>query len=532
MHSVPKKYFIILSIVAVVCFFLYSLLPFLSGGLFNSPDENANFIFSKTFAETSSFKISEPLNAEVNGILAPRSMRGDGVSIVPAGFLGLPLLYGSIAKIIGAGAVPFLTPLFAAIGLFFFYGLLRRVFPDRVAFLSTLLLAVHPSFWYYASRSMMHNVLFFIFFIAGLYFFTFSREQARRRHYFFGGLFLAASLAIRSSEAIWIGLIFLFLGYAYAREIRWFYLPWALFGALIAGAPLFFWNALTFGSPFAFGYAGLDAGGESTAGLGGIFGNVFEKIFPFGLDIKNILRASFNYFLVIFPWHAIGVFLGGLVFLRHFFRWEKKHFVYAIAFLILSAWLVVFYGSWDFHDNPTPGVVSIGTSYVRYFLPIYAFSLPFVVLFIFEVAGIFSSVWMKRIIVCAFLLVFVFFSVRITLWRTDESVFSVAKTLKTYGETKETILNVTEADAVVIAANLDKILFPDRRVIFDITYPVVQEYLPLLVNKIPVYFYSRLPERDIEYLNTKKFAPRGIRLESFLPLSAEEELMKIESIEK
>ena len=39
--------------------------------------------------------------------------------------------------------------------------------------------------------------------------------------------------------------------------------------------------------------------------------------------------------------------------------------------LVVSAWLLVVYGSWWFSDNPDPTAITLGSSYVRYFLPLY-----------------------------------------------------------------------------------------------------------------------------------------------------------------
>ena len=42
--------------------------------------------------------------------------------------------------------------------------------------------------------------------------------------------------------------------------------------------------------------------------------------------------------------------------------------------LAVSLWLILFYGSWSIRDNPDPSAVTIGSSYLRYRLPIFVIS--------------------------------------------------------------------------------------------------------------------------------------------------------------
>ena len=87
---------------ALAFFFFYSFLSYKpalgpAGQLiFNSPDETANYYFSRQFSENSSLSFADPANLVARGLVAPRSMVVKGSKTISATFNGLPLLYGSL----------------------------------------------------------------------------------------------------------------------------------------------------------------------------------------------------------------------------------------------------------------------------------------------------------------------------------------------------------------------------------------------------------------------------------------------------
>ncbi|MFH1188112.1 MAG: glycosyltransferase family 39 protein, partial [bacterium] len=157
-----------LIIIAVFFVFAYSILAFKSGNVFNSPDENANYFFSNLFVNESRLDYPLPENSD---IIHPRSMTVASQKIVPQSFLGMPLIYGFLGKIFGSNAIIFFTPVIAAISVLFFYEIIKKIFNEKIAFLSGILVFIHPAFWYYSTHSMYHNVLFVSFLIMGVYFF-------------------------------------------------------------------------------------------------------------------------------------------------------------------------------------------------------------------------------------------------------------------------------------------------------------------------------------------------------------------------
>src|SRR4030042_5554451 len=136
-----KSPLLYLSIIAVGFFFIYSY-PRMVLPLINlSPDENANYFFSKLAAEKGTLMSYERLNEGIAPIVHPRSINVNQENyLVPGSFLGIILIYGFFAKIFGSNAIIFLTPFFACLGALFFYGIIKRIFSWQAAFISSSLI--------------------------------------------------------------------------------------------------------------------------------------------------------------------------------------------------------------------------------------------------------------------------------------------------------------------------------------------------------------------------------------------------------
>lgn len=215
--------------------------PFFTSGKapkFTSPDETVNYYFAKLYAEKSELRLYEPLNPEVGGIIYPRNAFAEGDYILPGSFLGLPFYYGLTGKIFGNWIILFITPFLAVLGAVFFYKLLKKIFPEKIAFLSALLLFIQPVYWFYSAKGMWHNVPFLSLLMVGLYFLTKLAEK-KPLDYFFSGLFLALALAFRSAEAVYAAPILFVLVILFWHKISKKYLLLGLFAGLLVFAPIF-----------------------------------------------------------------------------------------------------------------------------------------------------------------------------------------------------------------------------------------------------------------------------------------------------
>ena len=178
----------ILTIFAIVFFLIYSYVAFVSPPKFVSPDEVTNYLFINLYSQSGELAYSEDLNEIAHGIIHPRgSFYLDG-KLVPVKFIGLPVLYGTVA-VITPDIVRFLTPLLAVVGAIFFYLLVRDTINSKIALLSFLLLLTIPPYWYWSSLVMFENVAGCVMLIISLRYFFKLLNTREVSHYIFSGLF-------------------------------------------------------------------------------------------------------------------------------------------------------------------------------------------------------------------------------------------------------------------------------------------------------------------------------------------------------
>jgi len=169
-------------------FLVYSFLPLTAPLRFNSPDEMSNHFFSTFFADQNRLWKFEPKSFFGGDVVHPRSTKIVDYLIVPGGFIGLPVIFGGLAKIFGTGVVPFLTPLFAVLAALAWGAIIKKYFGRTIGILAGLLLLVQPAWWYSASRTLMPNILLVALVIGAAYFFlvtpikvALEKKNAERR---------------------------------------------------------------------------------------------------------------------------------------------------------------------------------------------------------------------------------------------------------------------------------------------------------------------------------------------------------------
>ncbi|NTU99312.1 hypothetical protein HGA64_04915, partial [Candidatus Falkowbacteria bacterium] len=224
-----------------------------------SPDETANYFFAKNFALHNSLELEEPLNLLADNIVHPRSFLVDNQTLKPMSFLGITLLYGQLAKIFCIGIIPYLTPFFGALGLIFFYGLVKELFDRRIALIATALASTLPPYFYFSSRSMFHNILFIAMALGGFYYGTLMNHRYKQTylHRFvypaLSGLMFGWAAVTRTSELLWLApAIFGLWLFNIRRTGIIKLLVWLSFLALSL-LPVAYQNQLLYGLPWATG---------------------------------------------------------------------------------------------------------------------------------------------------------------------------------------------------------------------------------------------------------------------------------------
>lgn len=522
----------------------------------NSPDENANYVFAKLFAETGDLQVFEPYNLLVDDVIIPRSFRSDDGVIKPVSFLGIIFIYGEIASLFGVWILPYLTPFFASIGIIFFYFLLKRVFHRNNALISSLLLASFPPYIYYTARSMFHNVLFVVLLIITLnYLLAMTERVGKYRDLMsavLAGIFFGLTVMTRTSELMWILPALLILWLVNFSRIKFSQIVLFLVFFIFAVMPAVIQNKILYGGYFSGGYTEMNnsistitlASSDLVAStvMGGfgrlhkIAQTIKDNIFYFGFHPRQSLKMFYYYFVDMFWWIFWLAFFGGITLLANFKKMKRAHWVYLGFIFIISTILVFYYGSWEFHDNPDPRSFTIGNSYTRYWLPVYLSVLPLVSLSIMKLTSWLSKLLNKKFkfkkgdkflsINCrqplflgvtraVVVILILFVSLQFVLVGSAEGLTFTLERHKLSKIELSKILEITEENSVIITQYHDKLLFPERKVIVGLFDQdnMVEKYA-LLADKLPLYYYNfNFPEKDFNYLNERRLARFNLRIE-------------------
>lgn len=509
-----QKEAILLVTVVIVSSFYLTLPP-----KFNSPDETSNYFFIKLYAENGVLRVFEPLNFFAENRIHPRSVAVVNGYLVPGSFLGLILIYGWLAKIFGLKIVFLLTPFFASLAVFCFYEIIKKVFNKQIAFWSALLLLVHPAFWYFSSRGLFPNILFVSLLIISFYFLVCRSKltQIKTRNYaefILAGLFFGLAMIVRLSEIIWAGGVLLILFLIYRKKVSWKQIALFLIFAFLTFLPIFLYNQIFYNNPFLTAYNLSDENmlTSDNAGIGWLI-SFGRYVFPFGLHIKNILKNFSTYFVGMFWWLAIPLAIGVSVFIKKLIdgKLGKEQKVFLFFCFFVSLYLFIYYGSWLFYDNPAREP-SVGTSYLRYWLPVYILSLPFAAFVLIKFTNWFSGRRKKAMATVLCLIIF-FLSFKLTFFDKNDGLSFVARNVKEYAAIAEEVNQIVEKDAVIIVDQADKFFFPEHRVIQPLRDEQIYKLIPDLANLVPLYYYGMtLPQKDIDYLYAKKIDPKEVEI--------------------
>ncbi len=556
-----KKILITVGIGALVTlfFFIYSTLSFRSyqNGvpLFNSPDETANYFFSKRFAESGTLTFSEPLLLQSKGYVHPRSMTAVGENVAPVSFLGLPVIYGALAKIFTPQAIPFFTPAIASITALFLFLLVRNICSVQAAVPAMILFLIHPAYMFNANRALLPNILFVDFLVIGC---ALASQMVRMRNRaaalcvgFLAGVAIGASMWVRFSESIWIVGLLLAFGIAYIRKVRIRMIAAFIAGMAIPMILMFQYNAIVYGNPLLFGYqtAVIPTAVHQLEQSSSIIQSVVHfnwtatqlqlitllkslkaAVLPFGINPVLYQKTFLDYTIFFFlPFSVLSA--AALLFfiwksLRQIIlhRSASRLFLF-LSYCAMSGWLVIFYGSWIFYDN-LDREVTIGTSYIRYWLPI--------TIFVLVMCGEFLAFLLQRskglirqAILAVCIISLALFSFQQVFFGSSESVNAIASSLMSYHAKRDFIAAQTPPTAVIFSARSDKIFFPLRRVAEQTSDFRELELVKHMYGVAPIYYYGLWSPQDASTLSKKYFEPFGLSLAHVASADSREHLYSV-----
>jgi hypothetical protein len=529
------------ALLGVVFFLIYSFLSLEVPGVYNSPDENSNVVFARLMAESGQLHRFEPLNLVLDDRIHPRSIKVVAGLQVPGGFLGLPVLYGIIGHGLGLKAIPFITPALALVGVLFWGLLIGQIFNKRIGIFAGFLLLINPAWWYWASHTMMPNVLLMSLLLVATYFLLCApiglllRKQEYRglgllRYIdpILAGICLGLALAVRPVIIYWLMIGALMLLVSVRQRFPWKKVTFCLVFAFFTLGPFLIYNQSLYGSWSATGYGNVAATViETTHGGWGarLLGPLRPILFPLGFAPRVALNNFWHYGLKFFWWWSILVGASGIIIWRkhrqiNFSARQLRDLkIFILTSTTISLWLVFFYGSWRVQDNPTPKVITIGSSYIRYWLPLFVLStLPPAIVF----SELFRS---KRwhyyrqcliIFICIFLTLFSGYQV---FNAPQEGLTAIRNNLLLFKEEARQVVELTEENALIIVDHADKYLYPARAVLYPLRDERTYQLLPRAVRQTPTYYFGlTLPIVDLEWLQNVKLAPMDLTIETVTDL--------------
>jgi len=464
------------------------------GGSWESPDANINWHFARLVAQGLPLVFPADLST-FKDYLTPRSAVVVGNDIVPAGFLGLIYLYGLLASIFGVASLVWWTAIISTLGVLYFYLLLKNIFGQQVAWWSAALLIIHPAWWYYTDRSLLPNILFISLLIIAMYYWQEISRRGKALDFILASFFLSLSLIVRPSEVIWVGAATLIYLILQRRRLFWSSAIWLLLGLipliLLVTAQSLDFKQLILGSGYSLAQK---LGTQSISSLANL-------LLPFGFHPRLIVYVIWN-FVVILMWpFTLFTGLGYLVARKYFI--EQRHRYYFFGWVILSLYLLIYYGSWPLTDNPNPQAVTIGISYVRYFLPVYIFGLPYIAWFILTFSRQFFP-RVRRLWLGAMFSALAVFTLQTAVLRGDESWWSQRQDLQVYDKMAMKISQELPAEAIILTERADKYLWPTHTVLVpqgDDNY--LQAAAGLLQEKRTIYYVRpSLTATQLDYLQS------------------------------
>lgn len=508
-------------------------------GVFVSPDENASGVFSLLFAQEQRLWIDEPFNISLDGILASRSTIAIGPVVLPVSFLGLPVLYGVVGWMFGPGVIWLMTPIIALLAVLAWRSLVLHMWEDaRLADMTALALMIHPAFWYYTSRSLMHNVLFVSLLIFASWFWVARPLYKHDRHVLLdtlaAGGCLGLALATRGGEVIWVGVALLALLVWKRAALSWKQVLTFLLGIVIALLPFAALQTALFGAPWEVGYtvdeevaSGQEQETEERQNDLSAFDQWLESsaigslVLPFGIHEMNILRNGFAYGALLYPWMTLLAIAGWIILVR-----DRAWRPWAVVTALVALWLLIVYGSWSFSDNPDPNAITIGDSHVRYWLPAFVLSTPFIgylLRFALKPRSVFRLPAITTAVLCTALSAhLVFFS--------PDGVLAARAQLFVDAQKRALILEQAGEGSIVIVDYADKYVFPDRSVVVPLRDERTYASMPAMVALADVYYFGMtFPQQDIDYLNDEKLALLGLFIEP-VAVIGEETLYRIQEV--
>lgn len=495
----------------------YAFFAFVPVDVFNSPDETANYVFIEQYAENNRLWYEyEYQYGPVQQFIFPRSTYSNGEMILPVGFWGLSWLYGTIAKVTGVAFVEYITPILAALAVFAFYGIAKVVFKreDRASISATAIFAMHPAWWYYSSRALFPNVPMMSFVIFGAYFLIAQPLKARftsKKSSFIttymddviGATMLCFALLIRPSELWWMALGALTIIFFKRKTFDWYKILAWIIPASVFAVIYYSVNASIYGA--SAGVAYLDSQSHAV-------GKWYHIFLPFGIDVKLMTSVLWNYMFKQHWWISSFALFGAIGIIIEMLKkkaTQEKKMLLAIA-LVVTVYLLTLYGSFE---DLGRHLYTIGISYHRYFLPVFALGALFIGYVYNGITRSFQGKKFEKWYASS--AVFIFFMMSYdAVWLQPDGFVQIRDNLMHMQDVRSELTEEIPKLSIIATQYEDKFFFPQFQVMQNVENPdILSSIYALSSNGYPVYFFAQETIPEIESQRNQLHQDNGFRLE-------------------
>lgn len=483
-------------LVAIVLFLgVASATVYMMHGGVNSPDEAANLLFITSWRSDHSLSVVVPVAQTSSYPLFPRSTSPVAGSVVPSGFVGLPIIFGSVSIIFGVAGIFYLTILLTCIAAIGWWYLMKHIFSRAVADVSVWLFLFHPAVIYYSVRGLFPNMLLVDLLVIAFASVWYAYLHRARVMIVLAGCAALGAIAVRPPEALAV------IGVSAVSAVIWgntrvrkiaggIFIGAALIAACILVARAFNWL------PGGYQFVSVDS--------------TWSLLFPFGVHLSRVWHTAITFIVRLFsPWVIVSS--AGLLWWV-WDAWKHKSFDKKIAAYItvivpISFWLFILYGSWSFSE----GAPSLGSSYVRYWLLHLLFRMPFAAVLLFAI------VERGKLPARACARVFVVCAVVLGLWRAYAGVDGLKWMVGEVRVSSATVQNVESrvpVDAVIAVRSWDKYFFPERAVVQPFPQDVRSfgDIKELITRGTPVFaFIATLKDSDKLWLRDNGIAASAVQ---------------------
>ncbi|MGH7204030.1 MAG: glycosyltransferase family 39 protein, partial [Candidatus Levyibacteriota bacterium] len=345
----------------------------------------------------------------------------------------------------------YITPILALLGGLFLYMLSLSIYNKKTALLTGLLLFILPPYWFWANMDLFNNMGASVFLIGTVVFTLYALKTKKLAYYILTGVALGINNFFRFTDIIYC-LPLLSVVFVFRKEVIYKYLLATTIAYLIVISPLFITNKQLFGNFLSFGYTASDDSGikEHVPFIMAVVNKLTFFLLPSGFHPMRIFANVYTYIIAFVPLFFIFMILGVTNIYNNRTTLAKAYIIY---FVILSIVILVYYGGGVYWGLD---YFTLDSSYIRYFLPIYIFSIPIIANLVLTFPKKISILLLSVVIITSI----------INVHTVKSGIIEMNLRRISSNTQKDNLLKLIPTNAVVITTYSDKVIFPERKVLF------------------------------------------------------------------